>query len=205
MTDTRGASSPVGITGQAPPLGNSYLTIGRLLGARDISIPGIGARVPSWGSRPLTLTYSGTYGFVNPVDPMSATGTFPMIAQLDLSPAGATWARYRLSTQVRYPGLDTPSVREGVAGGAGPYWWDPDALASFTIGEKLDTDPYTQATRAVASIDEGPGGTSVTIATRYPGGGIDVTYDIATGIMVRYAATMTSDGVSVELGIDRMP
>jgi hypothetical protein len=204
-TNTAGATSPVQLPGQGPTQGASQLTISRFMGIRQMTTPGIGSAAPAWVVRTPGLSYAGDYRWTNPVDPSSGSLTVPMSAQTTFTASGPTWATYGLRTKVELPGGATPSDVSGVSSGVGPYWWDPAALAGFSTGQLLDTDPVTTLTVSVTGVEQGPAGPAVTITSQIPGTTGQATYDVGTGVLVGQSITVASSGVAMQLGLQQMP
>jgi hypothetical protein len=204
-TNTAGATSPVQLPGQGPTQGASQLTISRFVSIRQMTTPGIGSAAPAWVARSSGLPYAGEYRWTNPVDPSSGSLSYPMTAQTTFTANGPTWATYGLRTLVQLPGATTPSDSSGVSSGTGPYWWDPVALAGFSTGQVLDTDPVTTMTVSVTGVGQGPAGPAVTITSQIPGTTGQATYDVGTGVLVGQAIGVASSGVTVQLGLQQMP
>ncbi len=114
----------------------------------------MGTPAPAWVRSAGTLGYGGTYGFTNSVDPASGTTTFPMTGRVVFTGGGPTWQGYHAQTMIQYPGLDTPSVLDGVTGGTGLYWCDSTVLAGLASGQMLDTDPCTGQQVAVTGASQ---------------------------------------------------
>ena len=203
-TNTAGAVSPVQLPGQAPTQGASQLTISRFVSIRQLTTPGIGSMAPPWVATSPGLSYAGEYRWANPLDPSSGSFSAPMTADVSFTGHGPTWATYGLRTQVATPGA-TPGDSTGVSSGTGAYWWDPTALAGFTPGQVLDTDPVTTLTVWVTAVDRGQAGPVVTITSQVPGTSLVSNYDVATGVLLGQAIDVASSGTSVQLGLQRMP
>ena len=95
-----------------------------------------------------------------------------------------------------------PPVSRAVSG---PYWWDPATLATLSAGQVLDTDPITNLTVTVTSVDRGQLGPVVTITSQVPGTTLVSNYDVTTGVLLGQAINVASSGTSVQLGLQRMP
>jgi hypothetical protein len=204
-TNTAGATSPVQLPGQDATQGASQLTISRFVSIRQMTTPGIGSDAPAWVAGNSGLSYSGEYRWTNPVDPSSGSLSYPMTAQTTFTASGPAWATYGLRTQVQLPGGGTPGDSSGVSSGTGPYWWDPVALAGFSAGQVLDTDPVTTMTVSVKGVGQGLAGPVVTITSQIPGTTGLATYDVGTGVLVGQAIAVASSGVTVQLGLQQMP
>ncbi len=119
------------------------MSLTELRGVRQLTVPGIGAAVPDWVAPHPELVYAGIQEFVNPMDPSSAPITSSVSWRTRLAQSGATWAMFETNGTVDMMGSSIPISSSGVIGGAGPYWWDPTALAGMSAGQVLDTDPWT--------------------------------------------------------------
>lgn len=167
-----------GLNGQ--PL---QLWLTELLGTRQLAIPGFGSAVPRWLAARPELAYSGTRQFALIGDPMNNTQSDPMTSRTTFTESGATWATWSTTETASIPSLALPAQSSGATSGAGPYWWDPTALASMTAGQVLDTDPYTGMTIGVQELAQGSFGPAVVVVSAMPGLSIEARYDTATGVM----------------------
>jgi hypothetical protein len=203
-TSTAGPTSPVTAFNEPPPQGNTQLTITRLAGVRQRSIPGLNGTNPEWVARTAGLSYAGTYNFTNPVDPSSANFSYPMRLDIALGPGGRSWSAYTSRTEIQIPG-GQPSQGSGVTGTTGVYWVDPRALAGLREGALLDRDPLTNERDTVVSVDAGPNGGTLTVAAQLPGLETVATYDATTGVLVQYRLHEASGGITIRLDLQRMP
>lgn len=203
-TSTAGATSPVSSPGQAPPQGNTQLTITRFVGYRQRALPGLLGRNPGWLARTSSLHYSGTYNFTNPVDPSSANLTYPMDITVSLGNGGPGWAPYTARTYIQMPG-NQPSVGSGVTGSMGLYWIDSSALMAMKTGQLLDQDPLTGERVAVEAIDTQSGSPVVTISSQLPGVATNARYDQSSGVLVAYEAHGASNGTTIRLELQGRP
>jgi hypothetical protein len=174
------------------PGGPLQLGMTELVGTRRLAVPGLGAPVPSWLAARPTLSYVGSQDFVNPLlpgPPLTSTVSW----STTITATGSTWATYESSGTVTAFGASVPLADAGATGGAGPYWWDPAALASMVAGQVLDTDPVTGHTLAVGAVTPTVAGRTVTITGTMPGYQTTMTFDVATGVMT---GQQVADGVS---------
>ncbi len=204
-TRTSGTVSPVRVPGQDPPSAADQLGISRFVSVRQLDVPGIGARPPSWVAPGRTLDYAGTSTATNPLAPDNGTFTWPMRGRTTLGDVGTTWAGYQMHTVTDINGVQSPGLREGVTSGTGLFWWSPDALARMTPGQMLDTDPLTGMQVAVGAAGQGPGGATLDIQSGLPGTAGIITYDAATGVMVRFRTQTATDGTTTDLALQAMP
>jgi hypothetical protein len=203
-TRTSGQAGPVRLPGQDPPRAADALGMSRFVSNRVLDLPGIGSPVPAWVSRDSRLRYAGTTVIANPFDP-SIVVTWPSTATVTFPVVGDTWAAYQLRSVTMVGGVENPGGRDGVTGGTGLMWWSPDALAAMTPGQVLDTDPVTGLQTSVGQQGNGPAGPTVDIETTLPGTAGRLTYDIGTGVLVRYQVQTQSDGMTIDLALEAMP
>lgn len=203
-SNTAGATSPVTLPGQAPPQGNTQLTVTRFVGYRQRAVPGLDGKNPDWLARTSTLRYSGTYNFTNPVDPSSANVTYPMNLTASFTKGGPNWASYTAQTYVQVPGSQ-PAESSGVTGVTGLYWFDQDALYAMKSGQVLDQDPLTGERVVVKSVASQPGGVVVTIGTELPGIALSASYDQTSGVLVSYTGRFASTGATYQLDLQGRP
>jgi hypothetical protein len=198
-TSTGGVTSPLAAPGENPPVGNTQLTMARFVGVRQRTMPGAGAANPDFLAGTSQLRYSGTYNWINPVDPSSGNLTYPAEHTVSLGPGGTSWASYAGRTLV--PGLAIDSTIQGVCGSLGPYWYSAQALGQMTAGQALDHDPVTAEQTTVSFTGQGQSGVAVvTIETQGPGYLIRSTYEQASGLLVAYEeATPQTTGITVVL------
>lgn len=203
-TSTAGATSPITAQNEPPPKGNTQLTITRLAGVRQRTVPGLGGRNPEWVARTGSLDYSGTYNFTNPVDPSSANLTYPMNVSVSFAPGGSNWSSYVARSLIQMPG-GQPSQSAGVTGTTGTYWVDPAALTGLSAGQSLDEDPFTGERDVVRAVGPGPNGPAVTFAAQLRGVESQATYDQATGVLVQLILSQASNGSTIRLQLRQMP
>ncbi len=184
------------------PLDMSY---SELRGVRQLALPGLGAAAPAWVGRRPQLQYTGTYEMANPLDPATPPVTASFSSRASFTDVGTTWAQYSTEATVTLAGTPTTSSNTGATGGAGPYWWDPAALATMTAGQVLDTDPVTGQTVTVTAVGVGPLGPAVTIASALPGLASEAVYDVATGVMLSSLVTTQSWGTTLRASLTQMP
>ena len=201
-TTTQGAASPVSAPGEAPPQGNTELTVTTFAGARQRSLPGIDGASPSWvGSTP-SLDYGGTYYWTNPVDPSSGAFSSPMSMAVSLKPGGDSWASY--TSQSTIANLGSTTTGSGITGPAGLYWLSPQALsaiAAMSPGSVLDKDPITGEQLTLVSTDNGV----VTLLSRLPGIATQGGYDTTSGVLKTYAAQVPASGTTIPLQLQGGP
>lgn len=187
-TRTAGATSPVSAAGEDPPSGNTQLTYTQLLGVRQRTVPGLAGTNPAWVAAYPQLHYAGTQSIYNPLDTSlgSLDAALTMAVQFG-APQGA-WIPYTATTTVASLGM--ASTQTGVAGPAGPYWIDPAALASMTVGQVIDRDPITTGTVTVTAVDA----TWVTVADIVPGFEVTSRFDRATGVLSSFEIHSPSGG-----------
>jgi hypothetical protein len=203
-TRTSGQASPVRLPGQDPPTAADALGISRFVSTRTLELPGIGSRVPDWVAATPGLSYAGVTVITNPLDP-SIVVQWPTQASVTFPEVGATWASYQLRTVTVVGGAQNPGGRDGVTSGTGLFWWSPDALATMAPGQVLDTDPVTGLQTTVGARASGGAGPTIDIETRMPGTFGRVTYDIGTGVLLRYQVQTQSDGTTIDLALQGMP
>ena len=155
-------------------------------------------------SRTPGLGYTGTTTITNPIDP-SLVSRWPTEATVTFPQVGATWATYALRTLTSVDGVRSQGGRDGVTSGTGLFWWAPAALAAMTPGEVLDSDPVTGLQLTVGSAGSGPAGPTVDIESRMPGMAGRLTYDVGSGVLMRYQVETQSNGTSFDLSLQAMP
>jgi hypothetical protein len=195
-TNTRVEADPSPVHGPLDePQGNVQLSYTRLAGVRNVSVPGIGARVPSWVAPSRTLTYSGSVTVVNPMDP-SAVFSWPVQATVTFGEVGATWATFTSHSVADYGQYQQPTDSSGTTGSTGVYWYDPSSLATMQTGQVLDEDPITGARVTVDSAE--PGGL-VSLLTEMNGASLRLGYDSASGALVTMDTTNSTTGITLQL------
>jgi hypothetical protein len=200
-----GAFSPFAAPGESPPQANSFLGYRQLAGVRQRTTPGIGSPVPDWVGTTQGLSYSGSYTFVNPMDPMSQPMVFGYASEATFSPGGPTWANVRFRNVIDFNGTPSPVEATGIGTGTGSWWWDPTALAAMTAGDVLDQDALTGLTVTVEDTLPWQGGQSVIIRTELPGNRIRTQYDVATGVALGTEIFQQNAGTTIAIGLQRMP
>lgn len=194
-TTTGGVTSPLRAPGEGAPTSNSQLTMARFAGFRARNVPGLNAAKPSWVDQTSQLTYSGTYNFTNPVDPSSANLTYPTQITVQLGQGGPTWSSFTATQET--PALGMNNRVTGVAGSTGPYWYDPQALATMTAGQILDEDPLTGERLTVSFVGQSANGTPVvTIDTVFPGNAARATYEQSTGMLLEFVLQQANAGTT---------
>jgi hypothetical protein len=202
-TSTQGAISPFRVENESPPQGNTQLTMTRLVSVRQRSLPGFGATRPDWLSSGRQLRYSGTYNWINPVDPSSGNLTYPVEHVVTIGEVGEGWAFHSARTIVQQLGQD--STVEGVTGAAGVYWYSAPALAGMTTGQQLDADPVTGERVTVAFVGQAAnGGSVVVIESQLPGVSSRAVYDAANGMLTAYDLRMASSGITVSVTLQEV-
>ncbi len=129
-TRTQGRASPVYAEGEEPLAGNTQITIIRFLGVRQREESTLAAKPPAWASPGAQLSYSGTWTFVNPYDPLGPPVVYPARMGVAFGAGGPTWLEYGTELLIDFAGVPNLTTANGVAGGAGPYWIDPEILRS---------------------------------------------------------------------------
>lgn len=192
-TSTAGAAQTVAAPGQNPPQGNTELTVTRLVGVRQVALPGLGGTNPSWTANGETLTYAGTWSLVNPVDPSSGAVSAPATMSVRIDAVQGGWASFTSQVSVQST-IASGSSSKGITGPAGLYWIDPAALAKLQAGTTIDTDPITGQVQTVRSAD----GSSVVLDTELKGVSTITAYDRASGRLVAMSLTQPGSGTSYQ-------
>jgi len=208
-TSTAGATSPVSAPGEAPPQGNTQLTVSFFAGVRQRSVPGADGATPDWLAHTTRLDYAGTYSWVNPVDPSSGTFTSPMTMGVSLGRGGGSWAPYAAQTAIQGLGSTTGS---GITGPTGLYWLSPTALSALAAraaaapGQVVDQDPITGEQLVVEGGGrDASGRTFLTLVSRLPGITTRAGYDTTSGVLAAYAAQVPGTGTTIDLHLQRGP
>ncbi|MEO5953636.1 MAG: hypothetical protein ABIQ44_14310, partial [Chloroflexia bacterium] len=184
--------------------GNAYLTVTRFAGTRLRSVPGLTGKNPDWVARTTKMQYVGQYNFTNPMDPSSASYTFPLNNVVALTKGGKNWSSFSNVITVQAQGLQ-PIKGNGITGSAGFYWIDPAALKSLKKGQQLDKDPVTGEIMAVKSVGT-QGGTKIVVVTdQMPGFATEVTYDQTTGALLGYVSNIAMSGITVQAQLKQRP
>ncbi len=197
QTNTQGATTVGGIPG------NSQLSLTRLAGVRQRNIPGQNGTNPTWVANTTKLNYSGLYNFTNPMDPSSASYTFPANSNITLSRGGRNWASYTAQTTIQM--LGSPSTSSGVTGTAGTYWMDVSALKAMKVGQVLDTEPATGEKLAVQSISTQQGRKVVKVSDQMAGFEALLNYDQASGALISYQIKIASSGATYQFQLLQTP
>jgi hypothetical protein len=195
---TKGADSPIHGPNDNPQ-GNNQLSLSRLAGVRQRTLPGAGAPPPSWIASGQHLTYSGTYTQVNPADPGAGPWAYPMQSTITFGEVGSTWAAFTSRTVIEVNGAGQPTEGAGVTGSTGLYWYDPATLAMMSPGDLIDEDPITGARVTVESVDPAGSGTVVTLATAMNGVTVRAGYDRDTGALLTLQMMQAVTGGTVQL------
>jgi hypothetical protein len=197
-SSTKGADSPV----HGPldnPQGNNQLSLTRLMGVRQLSLPGMGAPPPDWVASTPQLTYSGTYTQVNPADPGAGPWVYPMQSTITFGEVGSTWAAFTSHTVIDVNGYEQPTDGAGVTGSTGLYWYDPATLAVMSPGDLIDEDPITGAQITVESVDPLGSGTLVTLITAMNGVTVSAGYDRDSGVLLTLEIVQAVTGGTILL------
>ncbi len=198
-TSTAGVTSPFAASGQNPPVGNSQLTMARFVDARQLTLPGVGDANPAWVNGTVQLTYSGSYNWVNPVDPSSGNLTYPVQITATITAGGANWASVSGRTQV--PALAIDTQLQTVTGATGNYWYSPSALAGMSADQVLDQDPATGEQIKVGYVGPDQSGNSVVVVDdEVPGTSTQSTYRQSDGLLVAFQqASPQTTGITVSV------
>lgn len=185
-----GSTLQVHLPGEDPSLGNRMLTFQQLRGVRQRSVPGIGARVPPWLVPGTRLVFAGTY----------EQGTV-VAAQTTITyhEVGPDWAGLSAVFETTYGGISSRDEARAVSGGAGPFWYDPDALAGMERGTVLDSDPFTGIRSYVEEVGSWERGGYVTLVTEGEGTQLRFIYDRSTGVPLGYDLAQGVGIISVRL------
>ena len=197
-SSTKGADSPV----HGPldnPQGNVQLSLSRLVGVRQRSLPGTGALPPPWVASTPQLTYSGTYTQANPADPGAGTWVYPMRSTITFGEIGSTWAAFTSRTVIDVNGYEQSTDGAGVTGSTGLYWYDPATLATMSPGDLVDEDPVTGARVNVEAVAPGASGTLVTLATAMDGVTVRAGYDRDSGALLTLEIVQAVTGGTIQL------
>lgn len=185
-----GSTLQVHLPGEDPSLGNRMLTYQKLLGVRDRAVPGTGARVPPWLVPGTTLVFQGTFSG-GTVVPAQTTITYDQV--------GPDWASLGAVLETTYGQGSSRDEARVVSGGAGPFWYDTDALAGMEQGAILDSDPITGVLTHVEEVGSWERGEYVVIVTEGTGTRFRFIYDRATGVPLGYDLAQGVGVTSVRL------
>jgi hypothetical protein len=197
-SSTQGAGSPI----RGPndnPQGNVQLSLTRLVGVRQRSLPGMGAPPPAWVASTPQLLYEGTYTQANPADPGAGTLVFPMQSTITFGEIGSTWAAFTSRTLIDVNGTGQPTDGAGVTGSTGLYWYDPAALAAMSPGDLVDEDPTTAARFSVESVAPTASGALVTLTTAMNGVTVRAGYDRDSGVLLTLEIVQAVTGGTIQL------
>lgn len=178
--------------------GSTFLTQSTLVNVRDVTLPWVNDRAPSWIADVSHLDYTGT--FSSSLDPSAIR--LDLGLAVDRETVGNDWARWFFARTI-YSTV-APSVTEyaervdGVAQVDGLFL-PPDTLAGLSAGDQLDSDPITQATVSVESVDPTSDGFTVTICESGPGETSYLTYDGNSGVLVASSYIDQHLGTRVDL------
>ena len=202
-TSTAGATSPFRVANEDPPQGNTQLTMSRLVGVRQRSLPGLDGTRPDWLATGRQLRYAGTYNWINPIDPSSGNLTYPMEHVATVGDVGTDWAA--LSTRTLVPQLALDNTVNGITGPTGLYWYAATGLATMTAGQQLDSDPVTGERVNVTFVGgDGSGRNVVVIESQLPGVSSRAVYDLSNGVLTAYDISQASTGTTVSLQLQEM-
>lgn len=197
-SSTQGTGSPI----RGPndnPQGNVQLSLTRLVGVRQRSLPGTGAPLPPWVASTPQLTYKGTYTQANPADPGAGTWVYPMQSTITFTEVGSTWAAFTSRTVVDVNGIAQPTDGAGVTGSTGLYWYDPTSLLAMSPGDLVDEDPATGARLSVESVAPAASGTLVTLTTAMNGVTVRAGYDRDRGLLLTLEIVQAVTGGTIQL------
>lgn len=200
-----GAFSPFSAPGETAPQANSFLGYQQLVGVRQRTTPGIGSTPPDWVLGTGRLSYSGTWTFVNPMDPGGGAMTMPMTSEATFTPGGPTWVNVRFRNTIDMSGYPNTAEGTNLATGTGSWWWDPAALAAMTRGQVLDEDTLLSARATVEDVLPWQGGDSVIIRTELPGNVFRAQFDVASGVLLGSEIFQAQQGTTMRLGLDALP
>jgi hypothetical protein len=160
--------------------GNTTLTHGDFVGARDLSVPWAREAVPGWVPGLRVLHYRGP---IISRGPLPSTNSL-FFVDLEVLAQGRGWVQLASVAGTRMHGApNTPPAKAEIAFGRsqfGGLWAGPAALAKLQRGQVLDEDPVTRMQTVVAKADD----KSIVIASRNAAGEIDNEYDGHTGMLV---------------------
>lgn len=197
-TSTAGATSPFRVENESPPQGNTQLAMSRLVGVRQRSLPGLDGTRPDWLATGRVLRYSGTYNWVNPVDPSTGNVTYPVEHLVTVGEVGTDWAAHSSRTLVPQLGLD--NTVNGVTGSTGLYWYAGSGLATMSSGQQLDADPVTGERLTVSFVGANASGADVVvIESQVPGVSTRAAYDASNGMLTAYDVHAASTGTTIAL------
>ncbi len=199
-SSTKGADSPI-VGPNDNPQGNNQLSLTRLAGVRQRTLPGAGTPPPSWVSSGQQLVYSGTYTQVNPADPSAGPWVYPMQSTITFGEVGSTWAAFTSRSVIDVNGYEQPTDGAGVTGSTGLYWYDPATLAAMSPGDLIDEDPLTGARLSVESVDPAGSGARVMLTMAMDGVTVRTGYDRDSGVLVTLEIVQAVTGGTVQLSL----
>ncbi len=160
--------------------GDTTLTHGDFVSARDLSIPWAREAVPGWVSRLRSLHYRGP---IISRGPLPSTNSL-FFVDLEVLTQGRGWLQLASVAGTRMQGApNTPPAKAEIAFGRsqfGGLWAGPEALATLERGQVLDEDAVTKMQTVVAKADD----RSIVITSRNAAGEIDYEYDRHTGMLI---------------------
>jgi hypothetical protein len=163
--------------------GDTVLSHGDFVVARDISVPWAHDAMPGWVSSVHALHYRGPIISRGPLP----SGNSSSFVDLDMLAHGRGWVKLAATAGLQVPGAPRvpPSKAEIVYGRSqfGGMWAGPAALATLHRGQILDEDPITRMQTMVARADD----RSVVISSRNAAGEILSEYDRQTGMRIGYS------------------
>lgn len=163
--------------------GDTVLSHGDFVGARDISVPWAREAMPAWVSGVHALHYRGPIISHGPLP----SGNSFCFADLEIIAHGRGWVKLVSTSGFQTQGAPrTPPSKAEFVFGRSQFeglWAGPVALAALHKGQVLDEDPITRMQTLVARADD----RSVVISSRNAAGEIDSEYDRQTGMRIGYS------------------
>jgi hypothetical protein len=178
------------------------------LNVRQMDLPWLGQDLPSWVQAGKILSYEGTVT-------VESTAASPFIENIavktTIDSATSSYYTYKESGTLYSPGFLPQSYQSSLMGGIGEpaglavpitpqtagLALPTTALASLRPGQVIDSDPVTGITTKVIDVTNNV----ATIGLANQVYSAQLSYDIASGTMVGYTATMLSAG-GVNLSTD---
>jgi len=160
-------------------LGDTTLSRGDFIGARDISVPWAREAMPDAVASLRELHYRGPIIFHGSLPSPNSVN----FEDMNVLNHGRGWVELASTRGSQNQRLQTPPVRSKQAFGRsqfGGLWVGPHAVASLKQGQVLDEDPITKIRTYVGKVDE----RSVVIVSRNGSGEIDNEYDARTGLRI---------------------
>ncbi len=148
-------------------------------GSRTLSLPWAGQAAPPWLGQARTFRYSGTFQVNIPGSPPSPLA---VNATASITGRGPDWVKFDISTGGQAPGISS-ELTTRVSGNhmLCGSWIPPMAMSNLQAGQVLDTDPFTNVTTQVSSVDP----QYVTLVHNNPRQQIQYTYRRQDGLLVR--------------------